>query len=94
LKLWGFCELIPQAASPTDRKNPLRGASKLYVINASNEHDFDQVLASLIQLRAGGLVIAAHAFSPAVANSSARLPPGTPFRRCTKTASSSPPAAW
>jgi hypothetical protein len=45
-------------------------------------------------LRAGGLVIAAHAFSPAVANSSARLPPGTPFRRCTKTASSSPPAAW
>jgi hypothetical protein len=79
--------------SPLIVRTHFGGASKLYVINASNEHDFDQ-LASLIQLRAGGLVIAAHAFSPAVANSSARLPPGTPFRRCTKTASSSPPAAW
>jgi hypothetical protein len=28
LKLWGFCELILHGrVSPTDRKNPLRGAS-------------------------------------------------------------------
>jgi putative tryptophan/tyrosine transport system substrate-binding protein len=35
---------------------------KLRVLNASTESDFDGVFASLTQLRAGGLVIAGHAF--------------------------------
>jgi len=35
---------------------------KLHVLNASTERDFDGVFTSLSQLRAGGLVIAAHAF--------------------------------
>jgi putative tryptophan/tyrosine transport system substrate-binding protein len=34
----------------------------LHVLNASTEGDFDAVFARLIQLRAGGLVIAGHAF--------------------------------
>jgi putative ABC transport system substrate-binding protein len=34
----------------------------LHVLNASSEGDFEQVFASLIQLRAGGLVIGADAF--------------------------------
>ncbi len=35
---------------------------QLHVLNASTERDFDAVFARLIQLRAGGLVIAADAF--------------------------------
>ena len=35
---------------------------ELHVLNASTEGDFDAVFARLIQLRAGGLVIAGHAF--------------------------------
>jgi putative ABC transport system substrate-binding protein len=35
---------------------------QLHVLNASNERDFDTVFAKLIQLRAGGLVIAPDAF--------------------------------
>jgi putative ABC transport system substrate-binding protein len=35
---------------------------QLHVLNASNERDFDAVFAKLIQLRAGGLVIAPDAF--------------------------------
>ena len=35
---------------------------KVHVLNASSERDFDRVFASVMQLRAGGLVIGAHGF--------------------------------
>jgi putative ABC transport system substrate-binding protein len=35
---------------------------ELHVLSASSEHDFDEVFAKVIQLRAGGLVIGSHAF--------------------------------
>jgi ABC-type uncharacterized transport system substrate-binding protein len=35
---------------------------KLHILHASSEHDFDSVFASLVQLRAGALVIGADAF--------------------------------
>ena len=35
---------------------------KVHVLNASSEPDFDRVFASVMQLRAGGLVIGAHGF--------------------------------
>jgi putative ABC transport system substrate-binding protein len=35
---------------------------QLHVLHASTERDFDAVFANLIRLRAGGLVIGAHAF--------------------------------
>jgi putative tryptophan/tyrosine transport system substrate-binding protein len=35
---------------------------QLHVLHASTEHDFDPVFASLVQLRAGGLVIGSDAF--------------------------------
>ena len=43
---------------------------QLHVLNASTERDFDTAFATLVQLRAGGLVIGPMHFSPAGANSS------------------------
>jgi putative tryptophan/tyrosine transport system substrate-binding protein len=64
---------------------------ELHVLNASSERDFDGVFARLIELRAGGLVIGAEAFSPAIANSSPRLPLTMGCLQSTKGASSRPP---
>jgi hypothetical protein len=46
---------------------------QLHVLHASAEHDFDAVLARLIQLRAGGIVIGGILSSIAGANSSGKL---------------------
>jgi putative tryptophan/tyrosine transport system substrate-binding protein len=59
--------LLVNPANPTVAETQARDARSaaqtlgvdLHVLNASNEHDFDAVFASLIQLRAGALVIAA-----------------------------------
>jgi putative tryptophan/tyrosine transport system substrate-binding protein len=62
--------LLVNPANPTRAENQStegRAAARtlgleLHVLNASTESDFDGVFANLIQLRAGGLVIAADAF--------------------------------
>ena len=46
---------------------------ELHVLNASSEHDFDAVLAKLIELRAGGLVIGGDAFFSSYSNQLAAL---------------------
>jgi putative ABC transport system substrate-binding protein len=61
--------LLVNPADPAGAEQQLRDAQaaartlglNLHVLNASTESDFDGVFAKVIQLRAGGLVIAGHA---------------------------------
>jgi putative ABC transport system substrate-binding protein len=60
-------ELIPTAHVMALLVNPTSAVMEtdgldLHVLNASAEHDFDVVLAKVVELRAGGLVIATDAF--------------------------------
>src|SRR5262245_64839472 len=53
--------LLPRQIQEACRRRPALGL-RLHVLTASTERDFDAVFARLIQLRAGGLVIAPDAF--------------------------------
>ena len=65
-----------------------------HVLHASTERDFDEVFASLIQLRAGGLVIGPDSFLLGRSAQLAALTVRYASRRSSKAASSSPLAAW
>jgi putative tryptophan/tyrosine transport system substrate-binding protein len=62
--------LLVNPANPTlaeENSSSVRSAAdalglELHVLNASTEHDFDEVFAKLIQMRVGGLVIGADPF--------------------------------
>jgi putative ABC transport system substrate-binding protein len=64
---------------------------ELHILNASTERDFDGIFAKLIQLRAGGLVIAPDPFLTTSANNSPHWRSATRCRRSTSIASSSWP---
>ena len=66
---------------------------QLHVLNASTERDFDAVFATLVQLRAGALVIGTDPFFIAGANSSPRWRSAMRCPRSTNVASSPRPAA-
>ena len=66
---------------------------ELHVLNASTERDFDENLAKLTQLRAGGLVIGPDVFFTSRGNSSPRWLSATRYPRSTSITSSSRPAA-
>jgi putative tryptophan/tyrosine transport system substrate-binding protein len=87
----------PAAAEPGLRASQAAARTlglDLHVLNASTESDFDGVFASLIQLRAGELVIGSHAFFTARSEQLAALARATRCPRSTKTAGSSRPVAW
>ena len=66
---------------------------QIHVLQASTERDFDTVFASLVQLRAGGLVISSDSFYLVGANSLPRWLPATPRLRSILSARTPRPAA-
>src|SRR5262249_2295348 len=65
----GVIALVVDPTDPPNAATQSRGVRsaaqrlglKVHILNASTERDFDQVFASVMQLRAGGVVIGAHA---------------------------------
>ena len=53
---------LAETSTRTRRRRPTRLGLELHVLHASTERDFDTVFATLVQRRAGGLVIAPDAF--------------------------------
>src|SRR5262245_7742657 len=77
----GVIALVVDPTDPTNAETQSRSALsaaqrlgiKLQVLNARTERDFDQVFAIVMQLRAGGLVIGAHALFTACSEQLAAL---------------------